>query len=230
VKRRLHDLYRRLGIMRRTELLLLVNRLTGAGRTPRPVVGGAPPAGEQWTGNALWLARTLLEEAAVGFAAIDGGRRLLWANREARRLLLSDDGAGSPDPAGASLARTVARVAGTTHSVRLRRGSRILRLVVWRDGPGVLGLRVHEEQVRAAAVEAMLCGRYGLSPRQARAAALVAQGRDHGAVGEALGVRQGTVKSMTSSLYAKLGVHNRIELAALLQSLTGREPSPGGGR
>jgi DNA-binding CsgD family transcriptional regulator len=55
-----------------------------------------------------------------------------------------------------------------------------------------------------------------LTSREAQVAALVADGQSNAAVGLALGMREATVKTHLTHVYAKLGVRTRTQLAVLL--------------
>ncbi|HEX6939079.1 MAG TPA: helix-turn-helix transcriptional regulator [Longimicrobiales bacterium] len=61
-----------------------------------------------------------------------------------------------------------------------------------------------------------LCGEWGLTPRQAAVAALLAEGRSNAEVAERLGISPHTARHHTESVLMKLGVRSRAEVAARL--------------
>jgi DNA-binding NarL/FixJ family response regulator len=86
----------------------------------------------------------------------------------------------------------------------------------WHVRPGLVGLRLARATRSPDEVEALLVERHGLSAHQARVAALIARGWSNTAVAAALGVRPGTVRALSTTVYAKLGVHTRLDLAGVL--------------
>jgi DNA-binding NarL/FixJ family response regulator len=218
IKWRLHRLFRRLGLRRRADLVRLVNpRLgptapaTGPGTMPADASHGGPAA--------ISELRAFLEEADVGFAALDEEGRPYWANRVARRLVF--DGAPRGDLADLmDTVRIVARGGGEVRrSLRLHVGRHRLRVLLWHDGPRCAGLRVQCEQLRAEEMAAILEDHYALSPLQARVAVSIARGHTTAEIAGALGLQRGTVMSVTGSLYERLNVHSRVELTSFLADL-----------
>ncbi|MEU7900403.1 LuxR C-terminal-related transcriptional regulator [Nonomuraea sp. NPDC049152] len=61
-------------------------------------------------------------------------------------------------------------------------------------------------------------GRFGLTPRQAETARLVATGLTNRAVAARLGVTEAAVKQSLKAVFQRMAVTNRVELAALLAS------------
>jgi two-component system nitrate/nitrite response regulator NarL len=61
-----------------------------------------------------------------------------------------------------------------------------------------------------------------LTPRQLQIASLAFQGFSNKEVGRRLNVSEGTVKLHLHSIYTRLGLRNRTELASILFSLPGR--------
>lgn len=61
-----------------------------------------------------------------------------------------------------------------------------------------------------------LCGHWGLTPRQAAVARLLAEGRSNAEVAERLGISPHTARHHTESVLLKLGVRSRAEVAARL--------------
>lgn len=63
-----------------------------------------------------------------------------------------------------------------------------------------------------------LCGHWGLTPRQAAVARLLAEGRSNAEVAERLGISPHTARHHTESVLLKLGVRSRAEVAARLMA------------
>ena len=61
-----------------------------------------------------------------------------------------------------------------------------------------------------------------LTPRQLQIASLASQGFSNKEVGRRLNLSEGTVKLHLHSIYTRLGLRNRTELASILFSLPGR--------
>ncbi|HEY3357487.1 MAG TPA: PAS domain-containing protein [Polyangia bacterium] len=242
VKWRLAQLFLRVGVRRRAALTWAIDRLLGqrggAAREPAPAPRGEGEA-DVMPGGPLAPAvirdlRRFLQRVNIGLAAIDDEGELVGANPEARRLLAVDAGPAASRPRAAPhLARVGARVAAgatpTPRTLTLDGGAGRLRVTLWQVRPGLAGVRLHREQLREADALATLGGQFGLSPPQARAALLLGGGASLADVGRALGTPEGTVRSMSGTIYTKLGVHSRTELAALLRDL-GAAPARGRAR
>jgi DNA-binding CsgD family transcriptional regulator len=61
-----------------------------------------------------------------------------------------------------------------------------------------------------------LCGRWGLTPREAAVARLLAEGRSNAEVTERLGISPHTARHHTESVLLKLDVRSRAEVAVRL--------------
>ncbi len=64
--------------------------------------------------------------------------------------------------------------------------------------------------------------RWGLTAREEEVVMLVSQGLPNKVIGQRLKIREGTVKGHLHSIYRKLGVSNRTELAIVANK--GRRP------
>ncbi len=65
----------------------------------------------------------------------------------------------------------------------------------------------------------LLAQRWGLTPREADVALLLAEGRTMSYAADRLGLAENTVRSYTKQVYEKAGVHSKQELIDLVQSL-----------
>lgn len=87
----------------------------------------------------------------------------------------------------------------------------------WRDGP--------RELARGGA-EAELAARLAtLTAQQFRVLTLVAEGRLNKQIADALGVQERTVKAHLTTIFEKLGVHNRTQAGVLLRALELSDPA-----
>jgi DNA-binding CsgD family transcriptional regulator len=229
VRWRLHRIYAQLGVRSRTALLA---RLAES-LQPEPVVAEAAEAptddgGDHPSPAALAAARAFLDRLEIGYAAVTPEGRLRWANAAARRLLLDDRAAVAAvgGAVAALLAGLLRDGRPALESARLVLPRRTLRAAVWRSGVGLLGLRLHQESPRAEESETHLQATFGLSPRQAQAAVLLVAGRSNREIGTDLGISEGGVVSLSSRVYAKLGVAGRAALAALYSEMIPRDRSP----
>jgi DNA-binding NarL/FixJ family response regulator len=60
----------------------------------------------------------------------------------------------------------------------------------------------------------------GLSPRHRQILALIAQGRANGEIATELALSPNTIKFHVRAVYARLGVHNRVEAANRYTQMT----------
>jgi DNA-binding CsgD family transcriptional regulator len=172
-----------------------------------------------------------LDDALV---LIDGAGRILHENRALNRVL----------PGGAEAERVRRRIrafalaaiplcGGSTEpgasdadrcDVLVVRGSRFrLRARYLGAGPAagasctlvcLQRLETHE----AGAVED-LARRFGLTSQEVRVATLLARRRSNGEIARELGVSPHTARHHTESILSKLGVHSRIQVAAVVGAL-----------
>jgi DNA-binding CsgD family transcriptional regulator len=173
------------------------------------------------------------------------GGCLLWANAAARQLLAAGDalrlesdrvrGLNSRD--SLELAKAIEQAAGGEASAEpprsralcLSRGADRLPLQVlvvpWAQSPGdpatsAAGatLVVHDPDVRMRADPSLLEQLYGMTPSQARLAALLAQGFGLGDAAALLGSTEHTVRSHLKRVFAKTGTKRQAELVHVLLS------------
>jgi DNA-binding CsgD family transcriptional regulator len=69
---------------------------------------------------------------------------------------------------------------------------------------------------KKAGLDPSLVKAFGLTPAEARLAALIAEGRSPGEAAEKLGVAYSTARNQLKAVFAKTGAHRQSELAALL--------------
>ncbi|WP_333834726.1 helix-turn-helix transcriptional regulator [Rubrimonas sp.] len=177
----------------------------------------------------------LFEALASAAFLCDAGGRVLDVNEAGRALAAQCDGlrvgAGVlrfADPAAARLARAeIDRAASRApgHRVRFpaRRGSGALPLSVTVTGHarGVAVVLVADpERDMAPGIEALIA-LAGLSPAQARAARLAAEGFDTEALARAMGVSANTARTHLRRAFSKLDVRDRREMALRLAALQG---------
>lgn len=232
VKRRLHEAYRHLGIGNRTSLVQLVDAALGATPAATPAAGATlagpdsrsrrrPPLRARALEAATWARlRQFVDGIDVGYGAVDPTGRWVWANAHARALLqaeVAEDTASLAAAIAGLIARPPrARRGRRCASLRLTGTGAALRALVWRDGPGLLGVKIHEERVRSVELEDRLQRQFDLSPQQARVAVLIGRGLPNAEVARVLGVCAGTVKSTSAAIYERLGVRGRVDLAAMV--------------
>lgn len=192
-----------------------------------PAAGGADPL------DGLDALVRVLDATVVALLLFDGRGRRLRATAAVERLLAEDDGADAVLDAAAALARDclaatrsagrglppARRVAHTRHwSYRLVAGPTAAAVAV-----------VIERDARRALDDAALRARYGLSPREAEVARLVADGRSTPGAAAALGISPHTARHHLERVFTKLGVTTRGALQALVRGTAADRPPPPNG-
>lgn len=152
---------------------------------------------------------------------------LLRADREAAVVVSAASAAARAATAGghdvARLAISAERSVSTrlaSYTVRITRAPRdltarpVLLAIVGRNGGANTG------GISAAALDAAN-ERYGLTPQEARTAALLAERRTNPEIAEALVISPHTARHHTESVLRKLGIHSRKEVPAALRRTEG---------
>ncbi|HEY3355961.1 MAG TPA: sigma factor-like helix-turn-helix DNA-binding protein, partial [Polyangia bacterium] len=138
-----------------------------------------------------------LERVDLGVLALDREGTVVCANHQARRLLgagRGERGVALPRVAAGAAQRLAARppvdAPPAPERLRLCSGRTHLRALVWCAGGDLVGMIVERESRRGHDLCGVLCGRYGLHARLARAAILSSRGLTSAAIGRALGVSE----------------------------------------
>ena len=181
------------------------------------------------------------EHAAQVMLVLGGDRRIHAVNRAGRALLAQagvltessgrlrvPDPAGRPRPgrrAGGRMrpAGVAAGGGGRGPGLRCEIG-RIERPLAARGG--VRFLLTAAPRRRRPSIEALLTGRYGLTPSEARLAGELAAGRDLRGAGERLGVSHHTARKYLQIVFSKMGVHRQADLVRRALQLM-RDPGRG---
>jgi len=111
---------------------------------------------------------------------------------------------------------------GVRRSLTMERGSERLRIEATAVGKGKTQLHLWREFLAQQAAEAVelpaASAADGLTQREREVALLVADGLRSREVAERLGIASQTVKSHLKTIFDKLGVRNRVELARRLET------------
>lgn len=161
----------------------------------------------------------LLDSFDHAVAVVDSANTVVYANREARRLL--DIGPlGTPVeacPAAAAIAARVRANAAPTHDLEvLPAEGKAWRGHAWPMFGGAIAFAIRE-QAKLERVE-VLEADLGIGRRDAQLALDVTDGKSNKSIADALRIPLGTVATRLSRLYRRSGVQNRAELAALVTS------------
>lgn len=223
VRVRVSRLYHRLGLSRRSELVVALSRVIAQSAGPADLAPLALPAVPAMPGPKVATdPGGLLEESGFGLALVCRLGRIHWANAEARRLCGHDLAALSGSLASigdaASRMNGDAATASTIH-LQIDADGQRLHATLWRSSSTRIGLMVSREVVQPADLESLLSRRHWLSKRQARAAVLIGRGRSNAEVARELRVREGSIRSLSSTIYERVGVQDRTELAGLIADL-----------
>ena len=116
-----------------------------------------------------------------------------------------------PDEIGRPLRRTVSTTGGMYELSAVRAPSDL----VW--GPGGVVVRV-DEVAPSLPSRAELGQRFGLTPREADVALLLARGGSNLTIADHLGISHHTVRTHVEHIFAKLGIHSRNALALTLMT------------
>lgn len=184
----------------------------------------------------------VLDQLAFGVILLDGAGRIVAANRRAREIASRKDGLllcrgevrATRPPDTSEIRRLVADVVGPDAGRDPGAGGAValgreppkrpltllvspLRLVD--AGPDVTGLAgvvfVDDPDDPGPVSEALLRDLYGLTPRQAEVASLLAEGHTIAEVGDILGISVNTVKVRLQEVFAKTDTHRQSEISRL---------------
>jgi len=228
VSRRISELSKKIGVRRRAGV---VDAVCKVARDLEQQLPSSPPAPMERLPDTLpvtplgvALVVSVLEQVPCALALHDGQDSLLWANREARKVLFTDEErfVRSGEASVRGLTRGVASLAPILdhgpQTTLAQLGDDVLRCQVWRLGP-LIGLHFHSDASRSVPLEVLLCRRFGVSPRQAIIAARLAQGETIRQVANALEVQEGTIRALNDLIYTRLGIHSKAELVTLVAGL-----------
>lgn len=174
---------------------------------------------------------------AVAF--VDGSGRLLHCNPTLRALLEAEPRRAALEATMIDLGRSVARLRGGRSKVWDLRGpgavmrrlagnageyacSAVLTGVQVTGGQEIVLVTVQPPGLQLPSVR-QLQQRFGLSPREAQVAHAVARGQTTPQIAAALGVSAHTARHHLERLFARLGVHSRLELTTHLLSTNGAQ-------
>ncbi len=174
------------------------------------------------------MLESIVGATEAGIILLDTSGRSVFTNPAAMRLLRSDG--ALPRPASAQLAPMLARVRATSAPIISRWSYRDLALrarlrPLSFDEPELLMLEltVCARTADAASLVDTLAASLHMSGRDARLAALVWRGLSNDAIGDALGIPEGTVKSRLYRLYRRYGFGSRrgamLAVADVINSL-----------
>lgn len=165
--------------------------------------------------HSLSLSVELLSHFLFWLAGVMAARTLEWpplrSTAMAKLVMSSAAIPVQPHPASCLRTRTLYR-----HRCPVRGRSRA-------HGRGVEGLADRPRGDRSGACErpnrscALIAAERNLSPREAEALALLAEGRSRTFIMEKLVISDATVKSHTNHIYQKLGVHSKQDLITLVR-------------
>jgi DNA-binding CsgD family transcriptional regulator len=87
--------------------------------------------------------------------------------------------------------------------------------------PGLVGAQIHLHRLRSSELEEILRKRFGLTVREIRMAQKIAHGTTNDELAEEFEMTAANARARRASLFAKLKVRNRAQLAALFVELAG---------
>jgi DNA-binding NarL/FixJ family response regulator len=164
-----------------------------------------------------------------GLEVADAAGRRLHANAALRRMLADDPEADAIESAVARVTDAMRRLLSAREPVDAVDDAGPARLEVLTataryqvSGQITAGAGCGVEQTILVSVVQLtptlpaplqLQDRWGLSPQEARVALLLAQGRSNAGIAAEMGLRPATVRHYTESVFHKLGVHSRGEVA-----------------
>lgn len=229
VKSRLARLSSRLGVSGR---IALTTRLAAEIPLPirRPAAGPLPSAATVANGDLRYVIE-LLTDSSLALAAVDGATgKIAWGSRAGGRLRESVGAApasacrqgvpGIPStPVAAALEPLLrSEPAGEGLKLDVRVRGTALCGSAWRLGPLVF-IEMHHKIPRTDDLKTLFVDTYGLSPRQAEVALLIAHDVKLREIAERLQVADGTIRSMTGTIYDKLGVSDRLDLVGTFSDM-----------
>jgi DNA-binding NarL/FixJ family response regulator len=218
VKSRLHALCEHLGVGSRAGLVRAVQRVVGAVSSVPPPARPAARDGRPRPRGMIDAAEimALLVGLPLPLAAIRRDGRVAWANQACAAAL-----GGPLARRAAALARVLRQAVAAAGargpaSVRVAGPAGPIRVALWRAAPGLCGAGLHREVRRRPVARRQLLRQLGLTPRQARIAALVAGDVGNAAIARRVHLSVSAVEAELTTIYARLGVESRTGLLALL--------------
>lgn len=176
------------------------------------------------------LAGSALDHLAIGVAALDSSDRILFANREAERLIAQSDDLGIHGDRLVALRPDLlhqlaaARTAPQATRVRGKDEQGIGVLITPAGGRDEMGpdsrperaIYFHESGSPTRVPERIVADLLGLPRNEARLAALLARGLTLREVAAELGVTENTARTYSKLVYSKLGISRQADLVRIV--------------